>query len=161
MEADIWQVQLFQQVLEVSVHASWFAPSPGNKSGTFFTVSPGDIIFASVYYINGMYAFQMTDETSGKIGYTLQSCYAVCSHLTAEWIVEKPTTADPRSLADYSTVTFMGATAGTGSMTGGISAFPHQSEINMVLNGTVLSSTSDLAPDSEGTMFTVTWHASQ
>ena len=146
----------------VSYHAWWemFAGHPGSKSGTFFTVSPGDIVFSSVYVINGMYAMQVTDETSGATSYTLQPCNVVCENDTAEWIVEVPGGGTQWPLANYSTVTILGATAGTGSMTGGISAYEDK-EINMEQKGVQMSVPTDLAAGSEGTMFTVTWHADQ
>src|SRR5271157_192616 len=158
-----------------SVEATWQVPTVtcpasnahvsiwvglSSKSGTFFTVSPGDIVFSSVYVINGMYAMQVTDETSGATSYTLQPCNVVCENDTAEWIVEVPGGGTQWPLANYSTVTILGATAGTGSMTGGISAFEDK-EINMEQKGVQMSVPTDLAAGSEGTMFTVTWHADQ
>ena len=132
----------------------------GSPGKNFFTVAPGDTIFSSVYYINGMYALQVTDETSGITSATLQACNATCENDTAEWIVEDPGGGSKYPLANYSTVTIMGATAGTGSMTGGISAFEDK-EINMAQKSVQMSVPTDLAAGSEGTMFTTRWHADQ
>ena len=143
-----------------SYNAWWeMVVATSSKSGTFFTVAPGDIIFSSVYYINSEYALQVTDETSGKTSYSLQPCNAVCNHNSAEWIVEDPGVGK-YPFANYSTLTFTGATAGTANITGGISAF-HDVDIEMERQGVQMSVPTDLAAGSEGTMFTVTWHADQ
>jgi len=149
--------------LTASYHAWWMMFVKGNtKTQSLFPVSPGDTISSSVHYINGMYALQVTDKTSGQTSSSLQPCNAVCARSTAEWIVEAPAVKSGGlyPLANYSTVKFTEPKAGTGSKTGGISAFNDVKYI-MVQKGTLLSAPGDLAAGSKGTMFTVTWHAVQ
>ncbi len=102
---------------------------------------------------------QVTNETSGETSYTLRPCNAVCKHDTAEWIVEDPDVGK-YPFANYSTLTFTGATAGTANITGGISGF-NEVVIEMERQGVQMSVPTDLAVGSEGTMFTVTWQADQ
>jgi hypothetical protein len=118
-----------------------FAPNNESHGGENLTISPGDMVDASVDYLNGSYTLKLTDTTSGHSLSTTQACgaSAVCKRATAEWIVERPG-GGKYPLAAYGTVEFtnLGVTSSGPS--------PTHSEVNMDQSGTTLSTCSAVAP---------------
>lgn len=102
-----------------------------------FTVSPGDVIEASVTYTGGSYLLKLSDLTTKRSISTTQSCSStvVCKRGTAEWIVERPG-GGKYPLANFGTVKFssISFTDSGGTV--------EQSEIEMVHTKTILSTCS-------------------
>jgi hypothetical protein len=72
-----------------------------------FTVAPGDIIEASVAYIDDSYLLEVKDVSSGLSSVTTHLCSTtvICKRGSAEWIVERPGGVT-YPLADYGKVEF-------------------------------------------------------
>jgi len=115
--------------------AFWEMYAGADSSGDEpFTVSPGDVIEASVTYSSGSYLLKLSDLTTGRSLSTTQSCSAtvVCKRGTAEWIVERPG-GGKYPLADFGAVRFSSISfADSGGSV-------EESEIEMVHTKTVLS----------------------
>lgn len=133
----------------------------GKRGKEPFTISPGDVIVASVRYDGGTYALEVQDLTSGRTLNSNQTCTPACSRSSAEWIAERPGSGK-YPLAEYGAVTFSGAFAGTtgGSRSISTGGYRKMKMVNHVTKKT-LSVPSVLAPDSHGTTFTVLWKAAQ
>jgi hypothetical protein len=118
-----------------------FVPNNKSKGGENFTISPGDMIEASVNYAKNSYAMKVTDTTSGHSVSTTQACSAnvVCKRGTAEWIVERPGSGK-YPLASYGTVEF----TNLGEANSG--AAPMHSLVDMAQSGTTLSTCATVLP---------------
>jgi hypothetical protein len=146
--------------IEVSNNVWWeMYLANGSRGGILYKVSPGDAISASVLYSADVYTMQVTDETSGKNFTVTKGCTGVCKRATAEWIVER-NGSGKYPLANYSAVTFTGATASAGGEQGDISTY-RNTNVTMAVKGTPLSIASALVPGSSGSEFTTTWLAAQ
>jgi hypothetical protein len=95
-------------------------------------VHPGDTISAEVSLVSGTtnkFLFQMTDTPAGGGGMqsfsTLQTMqYVIPQRSTAAWIVENPNSG-AQALSNFGQVTFTGAWATVGSISGAINSFPN------------------------------------
>jgi hypothetical protein len=123
--------------------AFWEMFVPNNKSlgGQNLTISPGDIVEASVNYANDSYELKLSDTTSGHSLSTTQACSAdlVCKRGTAEWIVERPGSGR-YPLAAFGTVEFTNLEVKSSGAT------PTVSMANMVKTGRALSVCSTTSP---------------
>ena len=111
-----------------------------------------------------LWTINVTDTTTAQTFQT-NVTYA-SSQLSAEWIVERPSTTGfggsrVTSLADFGNATFTDCAASVDAVTGAVNSFPVE---ELVMYSTVgnppaqLTDVSDLTPD--GTSFTVTYLAS-
>jgi hypothetical protein len=123
--------------------AFWEMFVPNNKSlgSENLTISPGDIVEASVNYANGTYELKLSDTTSGHSLSTTQACGADvdCKRGTAEWIVEQPASGK-YPLAAFGTVEFANLEAKSSGPT------PTASVTKMAKAGKVLSVCSAASP---------------
>lgn len=107
-----------------------------------FTVSPGDIVDASVTYSKGEFEMALTDITSNQNLSLKRQCSTEveCKRATAEWIVERPGKEPKPPLADYGKVQFtdLGVTSSGGDFILADSA--------MVQSGTTLSTCQLITP---------------
>lgn len=124
------------------------------------TVSPGDQMNASIQLIDpatDQWSIYIEDVTKGQM--FQNTVYYSSYRLSAEWIVERPTTGRQLSiLADVGTVVFDNCQVTMGSQNGSISSFPFIQSVmyEMVHNTTgivQLAAVSDLAND--GSSFSV------
>jgi Peptidase A4 family len=111
------------------------------------TVKPGDKITASVTKTGTKYALKLTDATTSGNNVTETETCAACLGTSAEWVAENPGGAVTSPL-NVGTWTVSGATVKSGTVTGVISTFPHES---------FGSGTGPLNKNGNG--FTVTWPA--
>lgn len=134
-----------------------------------FSVSPGDKVAAEVSYSAGVFTTTIKDLTKGKT-FSTTGTVSNAARSSAEWIVERPAlcivVCRLTSLTNFGTASLGQDYTGSSStnyatvngVSGPISAFSHVA-ITMVDNaGKVLSEPSALTSD--GTSFSVTWHAS-
>jgi hypothetical protein len=126
-----------------------------------FTINPGDHIQAEVKAIGGNYfELTLTDTTTSK-GVVALGNNGPVAQASAEWIEEK--TGNP--LTDFGTVTFSGAQATIGGVTGPIdNTWPSPDQIFQTLlensSGTPLLSVSSLSDSGGTSSFSMSWLAS-
>jgi hypothetical protein len=151
-----------------AVYYAWyeFYPSPSHKITTL-TISPGDVIFASVSYSTTTAKFTtvLTDTTTGKT-FTTSAAVKSAARSSAEWIAEAPSSVTGvLPLAPFGTVGFgfdHTALASTGSATIGtttalMGTFAGPVLINMINHTGKLTKASTSAVSTDDTSFTVTW----
>jgi len=149
-----------------AVYYAWYELLPGSVINiTSINVWPGDQMQASIQLANAasqQWTINMTDTTRAE---SFQSTVTYpSSQLSAEWIVERPSTETRRGnpqvlpLADFGNATFTDCAATIGSSSGAITSFPYQQLIMYSSNSVQLTDVSDLTPD--GSSFTVTYLAS-
>jgi len=125
-------------------------------------VAAGDVITASVGLSGSIWLFDLADATKGwTTSIPVASPTPSPAQASAEWIVEDPpTSCDPQctpgTLADFSPVTFSGATATGNGRTGPISSFPFTA-MQITGGSTVFAAPGPL--DATGDGFTDTWYA--
>jgi hypothetical protein len=116
--------------------AFWEMFVPNNKSlgGQNLTISPGDIVEASVNYANGSYELKLADKTSGHSLSTTRACSAGidCKRGTAEWTVERPASGK-YPFAAFGTIEFTNLAVTSSG------AAPTASVLNIAKNGKALS----------------------
>ena len=121
------------------------------------SVSPGDVITASITLINSdmnQWAIRIHDVTNGQ-GFYRTFIYN-SSRLSAEWIVERPHVNNQIStLANFGTLTFTDAYAKIGDTVGAIGNFSYSPIIMTTDLSKQLTSVSSL--DEDGTSFSVTY----
>ena len=115
-----------------SEYSAWVELLPQNSiTIDTITVSPGDLINASIQSVNpekDEWSVQINDLTSNQ-EFTASYFYPA-SRLSADWIVERPDVASPRSrgtltaLADITKVEFTGCQTKIGNTSGTIGSFP-------------------------------------
>jgi hypothetical protein len=147
----------------VSTVSSYFAwvemwPAPTVVlSQTTYPVEPGDTITASVTYSESEGAFVRAMTSSRGWTYMDVVSWAVPERMTAEWVVEAPSTSgmvDP--LADFGTVTFTDCSATINGITGPISDFNWDAITMLTTSGAAVRAVpSGLSGDGSG--FSVTW----
>jgi hypothetical protein len=99
-------------------------------------INPHDTILARVAYVGANnFRFDIQDDpanggTPQAWGVTLAPQYVVPQRSTAEWIVEAPGIPE-LTLANFGSVSFKGAWATVGGVTGPINVFPSNTTINM------------------------------
>jgi hypothetical protein len=140
------------------VYSVWYELLPNNSvTVESMTVSPGDVITASISLVNSSannWQIQIVDNTSGQ---SFRQVFAYnSSQLSAEWIVERPNVNNKvSSIADFGSVTFIGAYAQLGSKVGTISSFSNYEVTMNDLQNNQLATVSPLSRD--GSSFTVTF----
>jgi len=145
----------------VGTYAAWYELLPKNSvTIDSLKVSPGDRITVSISLLNrttNTCSIEISDITNGQ---TFKKNFVYdSSMLSAEWIVERPTTRTSiSSLTDFGQVTFTNCTARIGDKVGDISSFP-SSLFTMVSRMNTESMeglcATVLPPSSGGSSFTV------
>jgi hypothetical protein len=134
----------------------WYEMLPDNSiTIPEITVSPGDVINASINLVSGTsneWLIEISDVTKGQ---SFRQTFAYnSSQLTAEWVVERPTVnSQVSSLADFGSVKFTGAHATLGSTVGTIRDFSNYEIVMQDLQNNQLVSVSRVSDD--GMSFTV------
>jgi hypothetical protein len=115
-----------------AVYMAWYELLPQDSIQLNMTVTPGDVITASVTLQDAASKTWSIEITNISKGQTFrQSFFYDSSMLSAEWIVERPTVNNLQfPLANFGSITFTGCSATIGGRTGGITSFPH-STINL------------------------------
>jgi hypothetical protein len=126
-----------------------------------YPVAPGDVITASVSVAGSTWFLAITDANRWSWSIDIPSPPIPLSDASAEWIVENPATScDPQctfgTLADFSPVTFTGATATGNGQSGPISSFPYTA-VQITGGPTVFAAPGPV--DATGDGFTDTWYA--
>ena len=121
---------------------------------------PGDVINASVSESDGVWTLALADPTE-TWNFSTTIDFTGAAQSSAEWIVERPGICNNCALpplADFGSVTFSSAEAGTTGSPSPISAYTSTNN-NMVNNAdsTVLAQSGALDPSGED--FTITWKA--
>ena len=110
-------------------YAAWYELLPQDSVQLSMTISPGDVMTASITLQDAAtqtWAIQITDTTKGQI--FKQNFNYPTTRLSAEWIIERPVTNNRIStFASFSRVTFTGCSATLNGRTGSITDFPHSS----------------------------------
>jgi len=124
----------------VASYDAWFEMYPAGMADEI-TVSPGDLITASVTYnVPGhanQFQLSLSDVTSGQ-GFTVYKSpgkSSSASMSSAEWIVEAPTSTSILPLPEFGNVAFTNATATIDSTTGPIDDPAWQMETIYMVNG--------------------------
>jgi hypothetical protein len=141
-----------------------FYPNPMVEI-SIVTISPGDIISASVTYSGSTFTVSITDDNTGK-SFSTSGKVRNAARSSAEWIAEAPSSMrGVLPLANFGTVNFGQDTtliSGTcyatiSGVTGSVGSFGSAvQKITMVTNrGATKASPSPLSSD--GTSFSVTW----
>jgi hypothetical protein len=129
-------------------------------------VAAGDVITASVSLSGSTWLFGLADATKGwTTSIPVPSPTPSPAQASAEWIVEDPGGCTPEclTLADFSPVSFTGATATGNGRTGRISSFPYTAAqivdiaVQIPPPWTVFAAPGPV--DSAGDGFTDTWYA--
>lgn len=151
-----------------AVYYAWyeFYPSPSHRISTV-TISPGDVIYASVTYSTTTAKFTtlVKDTTTGK-SFSATAAVASASRSSAEWIAEAPSSlTGVLPLADFGTVGFgqdhtaLSATgsATIGGTTGLMASFTGLVSISMINHTGRVTKAVTSAPSTDNSSFTVTW----
>jgi hypothetical protein len=126
----------------------------GSVGGQPFTVSPGDMISASVDYKDGQVTMRVRDETSRQSLTNVQPCTTDCVRDKAEWIVERPGEGK-YGLANFKKVTFDSVEEHRDQDQHGDQ--PDFHSITLQANGTTLAHPGDLHDDGGKRHFDVIW----
>jgi hypothetical protein len=151
-----------------AVYYAWYEFYPNPMYQISMTISPGDVMTASVAYSGGVFTVSITDKNSGAT-FSTSATVSSAARSSAEWIAEAPSSYfGVLPLANFGTVKFgydYTAVSGTcyatvSGTSGNIGSFGSSvQEITMVTNsGTVKALPSSLSSD--GTSFTVMWQHS-
>jgi hypothetical protein len=113
-------------------YTAWYELLPQDSIQLNMTVTPGDVITASVTLQDAASKTWVIEITNLSKGQTFKkSVFYDSSMLSAEWIVERPTVNNFQfPLANFGSVTFTGCSATIGGRTGSITSFPH-STVNL------------------------------
>ena len=126
---------------------------------TSITVSPGDMMIASINLVNSdtnLWSIQISDATTGQA--FSQNVVYNSTRSSGEWIVERPTINNQIStLADFGNITFTGCHVNVNNVTGPIAKFSF-SKIQMT-NSQNAELTSASALTAGGSSFTVSYLA--
>ncbi|MCI4335844.1 MAG: G1 family endopeptidase [Thermoplasmata archaeon] len=151
-----------------AVYYAWyeFYPSPSHRISSL-TISPGDVIFASVNYDSTTVKFTtvLTDTTTGKT-FSTSAAVKTAARSSAEWIAEAPSSfSGVLPLAPFGTVGFgfdHTSLASTGSATIGtttalMGTFAGLVSLTMINHTGKIVKASTSAVSTDNTSFTVTW----
>jgi hypothetical protein len=141
-----------------ATYFTWYEMYPAGTIEVGNSLRPGDKVTASVSRTGTSYTLSLTDSTRPANSFSVTATCTTCQNTSAEWIAERP--AFPigiAPLADYSTWTLSHATETAGGITGTISSYPTNEEIDMVdaTDTYALSIASSLG--SGGTTFLTHW----
>lgn len=141
-------------------YSAWYEMLPDTAVRIDTSVSPGDVITASITLVNSdidQWAIRIQDVTSGQ-GFYRTFIYN-SSRLSAEWILERPHVNDNiASLADFRTITFEDSYVKIGDNVGKIASYSYSQVIMTNDLSKQLTSLSPLGKD--GTSFIITYLAS-
>jgi hypothetical protein len=147
-------------ILGTAYYFSWWEMYPSNSVQIVgSSVSPGNVISASVVRSGTSYKLKVTDSTDTADSFTTTQTCSTCANSSAEWIAEAPSTLlGVSSLSEFGTWSLHSATVKTASKSGVISSFT-DAAITMVSS----SGTTEAQPgalNSTGNAFKDTWKAS-
>lgn len=134
---------------------AWYEMLPAYAISIPMNISEGDLISASIHLINGetdLWLLQLTDLTNGE-SFSKHVTYD-STHLSAEWIVERPTLNGQISqLSNFGEITFTGAYVNINHNIVSLGEAPF-SQVHMTDHqNTQLTTVSQINPDN--TTFTV------
>lgn len=136
---------------------AWYEMYPSGSVEIPLSIQPGDSMSAEVAVSGSTYTLTISDSRSGT--YRTSQALNGAADSSAEWIAESPEicsyTCTLASLADFGTLSFSGAAATGGSVTGPISAFPNSEIVMETSNGTVRAQPSPLTAG--GSVFSDAW----
>lgn len=151
-----------------AVYYAWyeFYPSPSHRISTL-TISPGDVIYASVTYSTTTAKFTtvLEDTTTGK-SYSATAAVTGAARSSAEWIAEAPSSSSGvLPLADFGTVDFGAdhtglpatSSATIGATTGLMGSFGGLVSLTMINHTGRLDKAIPSAVSTDLSSFTVTW----
>jgi len=139
-------------------YSAWYEmlPAKAIRIDTI-SVSPGDIITASINLVNSdtnQWAIRIHDVTKGK-GFYRTFTYN-SSRLSADWVVERPHVNDEiTALANFGTIKFTDSYVKIGDNVGKIASFPYSQIIMTTDLSLALTSVSPIGED--GGSFNVTY----
>jgi hypothetical protein len=114
-------------------YMAWYELLPQNSVQLNMTISPGDVMRASITLQNAAsqtWVIEITDTSNGQT--FKQSFSYTTSRLSAEWIVERPIIYNRIStFASFGRITFKDCSATLSGRTGSITDFPH-STFNLI-----------------------------
>jgi hypothetical protein len=149
------------------VYYAWYEFYPAFPVNLGMTIKPGDHMSAKVVYSSSKFTITMTNETTGKT-FSKTASVSGAKRSSAEWIAEAPSSSSGvLPLANFTEVLFGDdhtSVSGTcnakdSSTNGPIGSFPASAiqEITMEKNSVKEAIPAKLSSD--GTSFSVTWHA--
>jgi hypothetical protein len=144
--------------------ADWWEMYPTNAVQIVSTVSPGDVVIASVVDKAGQYSLKVTDQTTSTSSFsTTQSCgTTACVNSSSEWIAEAPCCSAPNTvypLPQFTPWRVISARTTSGGVSGPISKWTHDS-ITMVNAAKTAPLATPTALNAKGNSFGVKWDAS-
>ncbi len=108
-------------------YIAWYELLPQDSVQLSMTVSPGDVMTASITLqdvATQTWVIEITDTSNGQT--FRQGFNYATTRLSAEWIVERPIVNNRVStFADFRRITFTGCSATLSGRTGSITGFPH------------------------------------
>jgi len=145
------------------VYYAWYEMYPSSAlfvlNPSIYPVSPGNSISASVVLLGTSYVLTITDAGHWLFQTTQPSGSPLPLNLSAEWIAEAPLICSGKckaiALADFSSVTFSGATV-NGQAVDAPGLTDIQINMSKSKKGTPLKASTS-ALDATGHVFTVTW----
>jgi len=136
---------------------AWYELLPSYAVVLNVTVSPGDVMFASISLVDSatnQWRIQISDTTTGQ-GFSTMVVYN-SARTSGEWIMERPIIANRlTTLADFGNVTFTSCYLNANNISGSISKF-YFSRLEMANSQNIqLTSVSSLT--AHGTSFVITY----
>ena len=108
-------------------YIAWYELLPANSVQLTMTVSPGDVMSASITLQDATshtWSLEITDTTNGQT--FRQNFIYASSMLSGNWVVERPTVNNVEPLlTDFSRISFSDCSATLAGRTAGITGFPH------------------------------------
>jgi hypothetical protein len=137
---------------------AWYELLPSYAVELNITVSPGDVMVASISLVDSAtnhWSIQISDTTTGQDFSTTVVYNSTRS--SGEWIMERPTVANKlTTLADFGNLTFTGCYLDANNISGAISKF-YFSRIEMTSSGNVqITSVSPLTANGKSFVITYT-----
>jgi len=158
LEKTLIQVGTEQDVTNrQDAYYAWYELLPNYAVVLNITVSPGDMMFASISLVDSAtnhWSIQISDTTTGQ-AYKTTVVYE-SARSSGEWIMERPTVTNMlTTLADFGNFTFTGCYLNANNISGSISKF-YFTRIEMTNSQNVqLTSVSSLKAN--GTSFTISY----
>jgi hypothetical protein len=135
---------------------TWWEMFPSEPHYVGLTVSPGDLITASVTQSGTSYKLSVSDADDSADSFTTTANCSDCANSSAEWIAEAPTSSNTiLPLSDFRAWSLSEASVKSGSKTGVISTFPDDQIIMVSGSGGISAEARSLA--SGGSAFDVIW----
>ena len=142
-------------------YMAWYELLPQDSVKLSMTVSPGDVMTASITLQDAAtqtWVIEITDTSNGQT--FRQSFNYATTRLSAEWIVERPVVNNRIStFSSFGRVTFTGCSATLSGRTGSVTDFPHSTFTLIGRMNNFLDAVSDTT--NGGSSFTVDFIAAR